>query len=131
MTALFIGLAAGCVGLDQISGQGRYTGGIPEFLDGIEIVLVAVGLFAVAEVLYAVLYEGRVVEDQNRLSRVHMTARDWKRSIPAWLRGTAIGAPFGCIPAGGTEIPTFLSYAMEKAGQGPEGQGGVRQHRRH
>ena len=114
MTALFVGLAAGCVGLDQISGQGRYTGGIPEFLDGIEIVLVAVGLFAVAEVLYAVLYEGRVVEDQNKLSRVHMTARDWKRSIPAWLRGTAIGTPFGCIPAGGTEIPTFLSYAMEK-----------------
>ncbi len=114
MTALFIGLAAGCIGLDQISGQGRYTGGIPELLDGIEIVLVAVGLFAVAEVLYAVLYEGRVVESQNKLSRVHMTARDWKRSIPAWLRGTAIGTPFGCIPAGGTEIPTFLSYATEK-----------------
>jgi putative tricarboxylic transport membrane protein len=114
MTALFAGLAAGCVGLDQISGQGRYTGGIPELLDGIEIVLVAVGLFAVAEVLYAVLYQGRVVEDQNKLSRVHMTARDWKRSIPAWLRGTAIGAPFGCIPAGGTEIPTFLSYATER-----------------
>jgi len=114
MTALFIGLAAGCIGLDQISGQGRYTGGIPELLDGIEIVLVAVGLFAVAEVLYAVLYEGRVVEAQNKLSRVHMSARDWKRSIPAWLRGTAIGTPFGCIPAGGTEIPTFLSYATEK-----------------
>ena len=114
MTALFIGLAAGCVGLDQISGQGRYTGGVPELLDGIEIVLVAVGLFAVAEVLYAALYEGRVVEQQNKLSRVHMSMSDWKRSIPAWLRGTAIGAPFGCIPAGGTEIPTFLSYAMEK-----------------
>ncbi|MET3461219.1 tripartite tricarboxylate transporter permease [Variovorax atrisoli] len=114
MTALFVGLAAGCIGLDQISGQGRYTGGIPELLDGIEIVLVAVGLFAVAEVLYAVLYEGRVVEGQNKLSRVHMSRRDWKRSIPAWLRGTAIGTPFGCIPAGGTEIPTFLSYATEK-----------------
>ncbi|MGJ7531873.1 MULTISPECIES: tripartite tricarboxylate transporter permease [Variovorax] len=114
MTALFVGLAAGCVGLDQISGQGRYTGGVPELLDGIEIVLVAVGLFAVAEVLYAVLYEGKVVEGQNKLSRVHMTKRDWRRSIPAWLRGTAIGTPFGCIPAGGTEIPTFLSYAMEK-----------------
>ncbi|PLC02578.1 tripartite tricarboxylate transporter TctA [Variovorax sp. RO1] len=114
MTALFVGLAMGCVGLDQITGQGRYTGNMPELLDGIEIVLVAVGLFAVAEVLYAVLYEGRVVEGQNKLTRVHMTARDWKRSIPAWLRGAAIGTPFGCIPAGGTEIPTFLSYATEK-----------------
>jgi putative tricarboxylic transport membrane protein len=114
MTALFVGLAAGLVGMDQISGQERYTGGVPELLDGIEIVLVAVGLFAVAEALYAVLYEGRVVESQNRMSRVHMTGKDWRRSWPAWLRGTAIGAPFGCIPAGGTEIPTFLSYATEK-----------------
>ena len=114
MTALFIGLAAGLVGLDQISAQARYTAGIPELLDGIEIVLVAVGLFAVAEALHAVLYEGKVVDEQNKLSKVHMTASDWRRSWPAWLRGTAIGVPFGCIPAGGTEIPTFLSYATEK-----------------
>ncbi len=114
LTALFVGLAAGLVGLDQITGQARYTGGVPEMLDGIEIVLVAVGLFAVAEAMYAVLYEGRIVDSQNKLSKVHMTAKDWRRSWPAWLRGTAIGAPFGCIPAGGTEIPTFLSYATEK-----------------
>jgi putative tricarboxylic transport membrane protein len=114
MTSLFIGLAVGMVGLDQISGQARYTLGVPELLDGIEIVLVAVGLFAVAEVLYAALYEGRVDESQNKLTKVYMTAREWRRSIPAWLRATAIGAPFGCIPAGGTEIPTFLSYAVEK-----------------
>lgn len=114
MTALLIGLAIGCIGLDQISGQPRYTLGKAELLDGIEIVLVAVGLFAVAEVLYAAMYEGKADETQNAMSRVYMTGRDWKRSIPAWLRGTAIGAPFGCIPAGGTEIPTFLSYATEK-----------------
>jgi putative tricarboxylic transport membrane protein len=114
MTALFIGLAVGLIGLDQISGQARYTMGVPELLDGVEIVLVAVGLFAVAEVLYYALYEGRENESQNRMSRVHMSGRDWRRSMPAWLRGTAIGAPFGCIPAGGTEIPTFLSYATEK-----------------
>jgi putative tricarboxylic transport membrane protein len=43
-----------------------------------------------------------------------MTAGEWKRSWPAWMRATAIGFPFGCIPAGGSEIPTFLSYATEK-----------------
>jgi len=114
LTALFIGLAMGLVGMDQITGQVRYTAGVPELLDGVEIVLVAVGLFAVAEAMHAVLFEGRVVESENHMSRVTMTLRDWKRSVPAWLRGTAIGAPFGCIPAGGTEIPTFLSYAVEK-----------------
>jgi putative tricarboxylic transport membrane protein len=114
ITALFVGLAAGLIGMDQITGQVRYTGGVPELLDGIEIVLVAVGLFAVAEALYAVLYEGKTSESQNAMSRVHMTGKEWRRSWPAWLRGTVLGFPFGTIPAGGTEIPTFLSYGLEK-----------------
>jgi putative tricarboxylic transport membrane protein len=114
LTALFIGIAMGLVGLDQITAQVRYTGGISEFMDGIEVVLVAVGLFAVGECLYTVLYEGRAEQQLNRMSSVHMTRSEWKRSWPAWLRGTAIGFPFGTIPAGGSEIPTFLSYAVER-----------------
>jgi putative tricarboxylic transport membrane protein len=114
VAALMIGLAIGLVGLDQISGQVRYTGGVSEFLDGIEIVLVAVGLFAVGEALYNVIYQGRESETQNKMSSVHMTRQEWRRSWPAWLRGTFIGIPFGTIPAGGSEIPTFLSYATEK-----------------
>jgi putative tricarboxylic transport membrane protein len=114
MTALFGGLALGCIGLDQISGQVRYTGGVPEFLDGIEVVLVAVGLFAVGECLYIALYEGRTESTLNRMNKVHMTRQEWRRSWPAWLRGTAIGFPFGTVPAGGSEIPTFLSYAVER-----------------
>jgi len=114
MTALFIGLAMGLVGLDQITGQVRYTAGVPEFMDGIEVVLVAVGLFAVGETLYNALYEGREEQNLNKLSSVHMTRSEWKRSWPAWLRGTFIGFPFGTIPAGGSEIPTFLSYATER-----------------
>jgi putative tricarboxylic transport membrane protein len=114
LTALFIGLAIGLVGMDQITGQVRYTGGVSELMDGIEIVLVAVGLFAVGEALYNVIYQGRERETQNAMSRVHMTASEWRRSWPAWLRGSAIGIPFGTIPAGGSEIPTFLSYATEK-----------------
>ncbi|MFN6997980.1 MAG: tripartite tricarboxylate transporter permease, partial [Aquincola tertiaricarbonis] len=114
VTALFIGLALGLIGIDQITGQARYTMGVPELMDGMEVVLIAVGLFAVAEALHVVLFEGRVVETQNKLTKVHMTKLEWKRSIPAWLRATFIGIPFGTIPAGGSEIPTFLSYATEK-----------------
>ena len=122
LTALFIGLALGLVGMDQISGQVRYTGGVLEFMDGIEVVLVAVGLFAVSEALYTALYEGRTVATRNRLNKVHMTRTEWKRSWPAWFRGTAMGFPFGCIPAGGSGIPTFLSYATEKKLAAPEHQ---------
>jgi putative tricarboxylic transport membrane protein len=114
LTALLIGLALGLIGIDQISGAARYTLGVPELVDGIEVVLMAVGLFAVAEAMHAVLYEGRADTSRNALSSLWMTARDWKRSVGAWVRGTALGFPFGAIPAGGTEIPTFLSYGLEK-----------------
>ena len=114
MTALFLGLGIGLVGFDQITGQVRYTLGVPEFMDGIEVVLIAVGLFAVGETLYNALYEGRSKQELNRITKVHMTGLEWRRSWPAWLRGTAIGFPFGAIPAGGSEIPTFVSYATER-----------------
>ena len=114
MLALFLGLALGLIGIDQISGQARYTGNVPELMDGIEVVLIAVGLFAVSEALYMVLYEGRTVRIQHHMSSLHMTRAEWKRSWPAWLRATFIGIPFGTIPAGGSEIPTFLSYATER-----------------
>ena len=45
---------------------------------------------------------------------IWMSKADWARSWKPWLRGTALGFPFGTIPAGGAEIPTFLSYAIEK-----------------
>lgn len=115
LTSLALGLAIGLVGMDNISGSARYTLGIVEFVDGIEFVLVAVGLFAVSEALYTVLYEsGDGNQTVNRMSSTWMTKADWKRSWPAWLRGTAIGFPFGSVPAGGSEIPTFLSYTAER-----------------
>ncbi len=114
LTSLFLGLAMGLVGMDQITGQVRYTGNVMELMDGVEVVLVAVGLFAVTEALYNALYEGRSESSMNKMNRAHMTRTEWKRSWPAWLRGTVIGFPFGTIPAGGSEIPTFLSYATER-----------------
>ena len=114
LASLFLGLLFGLAGIDSQTGQARFAFGVPELLDGIDVVVLAVGLFAVGEALYAAAYlrGGDTVE---RLSgSVWMSRLDWRRSIPAWLRGTAIGFPFGTIPAGGAEIPTFLSYAAEK-----------------
>ena len=48
------------------------------------------------------------------MTRAHMTRAEWRRSWPAWLRGTALGFPFGVMPAGGTEMPTMLSYFFER-----------------
>jgi len=112
--SLGVGLAIGLIGLDSTSGIARYTLGVPELVDGIEVVLVAVGLFAVGEALYSLLYQKEEAGNRHRLTSLWMTRADWKRSVPAWLRGTLIGFPFGSIPAGGAEIPTFLSYSAER-----------------
>jgi putative tricarboxylic transport membrane protein len=115
LTTLFIGLLLGLAGIDESTGQMRFTFGIPELLDGVDVVVLAVGLFAVGEALYVAAYQSRHADQLERLTgSLWMSASDWKRSWPAWLRATAIGFPFGTIPAGGAEIPTFLSYALEK-----------------
>jgi putative tricarboxylic transport membrane protein len=115
LTSLFLGLLLGLVGIDSQTGQARFAFGVPELLDGIDVVVLAVGLFAVGEALYMAAYTSRVHETVEKLTgSLWMSKKDWKRSWPAWLRATAIGFPFGTIPAGGAEIPTFLSYAVEK-----------------
>ncbi|RPH44295.1 MAG: tripartite tricarboxylate transporter permease [Burkholderiales bacterium] len=115
LTTLFLGLLLGLVGIDEATGQMRFTFGVPELLDGIDVVVLAVGLFAVGETLYVAAYQSRQQDRLERLSgSIWMSREDWKRSWPAWLRATGIGFPFGTIPAGGAEIPTFLSYALEK-----------------
>jgi putative tricarboxylic transport membrane protein len=115
LASLFVGLMLGLVGIDSQTGQPRFAFGVPELLDGIDVVVLAVGLFAVGETLYVAAYTSRLPETLERMKgSIWMSREDWKRSAPAWLRATAIGFPFGTIPAGGAEIPTFLSYSVEK-----------------
>jgi putative tricarboxylic transport membrane protein len=115
LTMLFLGLLLGLVGIDEQTGQMRFAFGVPELMDGIDVVVLAVGLFAVGEALYVAAFQSRQEEHLEDMSgSLWMSRDDWRRSWPAWLRATAIGFPFGTIPAGGAEIPTFISYAVEK-----------------
>jgi putative tricarboxylic transport membrane protein len=113
--SLFVGLLIGTIGIDVLTGQSRLTFGVTQLLDGLDIVVVAVGLFAVGEALSVA---SRLRRERSEVlavkGRVWMTRDDFRRSWPAWLRGTFIGFPLGALPAGGAEIPTFLSYNVEK-----------------
>jgi putative tricarboxylic transport membrane protein len=115
LTSLFIGLVLGLVGIDRLTGQARLDFGVPELLDGIEVTTLAVGLFAIGEALYVA---SRRHHSEETLEPVRgslwMTREDWARSWKPWLRGTLFGFPIGALPAGGAEIPTFLSYSTEK-----------------
>ena len=115
LTSLFLGVVLGLVGIDALSGATRFTVGLPQLADGIDPVLVAVGLFAVGETLASILFPDAVGADLVPMrERATLTRDDWRRSWRPWLRGTAIGFPLGALPAGGAELPTLLSYAVEK-----------------
>jgi putative tricarboxylic transport membrane protein len=113
--ALAVGLVLGLVGADLQSGLARLTLGNQSAVEGIETVRVLVEIFALGEALYIASRFKEVGWNILPMKgKALMTREDWKRSWMPWLRGTAIGFPLGVIPAGGSEVPTFLSYAVEK-----------------
>ena len=114
LISLFLGLALGLIGIDKLTGQSRLTFGLPELLDGVEVTTLAVGLFAIGEALYVASKSRQVEEILQLTGSLWMSKNDWRRSWGPWIRGTFYGFPIGALPAGGAEIPTFLSYSTEK-----------------
>jgi putative tricarboxylic transport membrane protein len=114
IASLLVGITLGLVGIESQTGQPRLVFGVDSLLDGIDIVIVVVALFALAET-FALLFSGTGQSTVQPLrERAVLSRADLRRSWPAWLRGTALGFPIGSLPAGGAEVPTFLSYTVEK-----------------
>lgn len=114
IASLGVGLFLGLVGTDTLTGQQRFTFGLPTLADGIDVVVVAVGVFAVGEALYVASRMRRGPIPLVPVSGRWMTRDDVRRSWKPWLRGTAVGFPVGTIPAGGADVSTFLSYSLER-----------------
>lgn len=115
MLSLFLGLFVGLIGLDTLTGQDRFTFGLPQLFEGIDVVIIAVGLFAVGEALYAA---SQRIQEGGQLTqlrgRIWLSREDFKRVWKPWIRGGTLGFLFGAMPTGGSEVPTFLSYNLEK-----------------
>ena len=116
LISLIVGLLIATVGIDEISGAQRFTGGIPEMFDGIGIIIVTVGILALGEVFYVVYEQSKPVPKvrEGKIERARLSWSDFKEALPAWLRGASFGVPFGVIPVGGAEVPTFMAYATER-----------------
>ncbi|KRA99982.1 tripartite tricarboxylate transporter TctA [Devosia sp. Root685] len=113
--SLFLGIAIGVIGIDTMTGQPRLTFGNMQLLRGIALTVVLVSLFAVGEILYvASRYRSTPGVMAPIKGQLWMTKQDFARSWKPWLRGTAIGFPMGALPGSGSEIPTMLSYTLER-----------------
>jgi len=115
MTSLAMGLVFGLVGIDKLTGQGRLAFDIPNLLDGISVTTMAVGLFAIGETMHvATRFSGLPDKVEAVRGSLWMTRDEWRRSWKPWLRGVGLGFPIGALPAGGAEVPTLLSYTIER-----------------
>ena len=109
-----VGVLAGVVGLDTMTGLPRFTFGIPDLLDGIGIAPLAMGLFGVSEILLNVektIKQGVVV---SQVKNLLPSRQDWKESFAPIMRGSFLGFLLGILPGGGAVLSSFISYSTEK-----------------
>ena len=129
LIATVLGLMIATVGVELSTGVARYTFGLPQLMDGVSFVTVAIGLFAVSEVLLAAQGMDGAGVARARLGRVWISWTEFRQSLGAILRGTGIGFYIGVLPAAGATIASFLAYNLEKRlARNPErfGRGDIR-----
>jgi putative tricarboxylic transport membrane protein len=113
------GLALGTIGLDPVTSFERFTFGTQWLLDGVDMAILAMGIFGIGEILY--MSERRVsgfspyaVKCPEKLRELLPNRKDWKASIKPIGRGSVLGFLVGILPGGGAVVASFLSYAAEK-----------------
>jgi len=114
--SMVLGLMLAMVGFDIISGDARYGFGVPELIDGIDFLPVAIGLFGIGEVLAGAesASAGAILQAKFGLRELIPSAAEWARSKWAIVRGTFFGFAVGVLPGAGPTVATFFSYAVEK-----------------
>jgi putative tricarboxylic transport membrane protein len=112
---VLLGLLLGLVGTDVNSGIPRFSFDIPELMDGIGFVVIAMGIFGYGEIISNLGQSEK--EREVYTAKVHglfPTLQDFKKSVPAVLRGTFVGSVLGVLPGGGALLGAFAAYAFEK-----------------
>ena len=113
--SMVLGLMLAMVGFDIISGDARFGFGIPEMMDGVDFLPVAIGLFGLGEALYGAEQKGATqVKTSLKLRDVLPSLADWARAKWAIARGTVIGFLVGVLPGAGPTVATFMAYTVEK-----------------
>lgn len=112
---IVLGLLVGCVGIDPTSGAQRYTFGLPQLSDGLDIVAVAMGMFGLGEIMRN-LGEGESVRTAYRdaIRGLFPNLQQLRQIAMPTLRGTGIGSVLGILPGGGALLASFAAYAVEK-----------------
>ncbi|PJI37930.1 tripartite tricarboxylate transporter permease [Ferrovibrio sp.] len=111
---ILLGLLLGLVGTDVTSGTPRFTFDIPELADGINFVIVAMGMFGLGEIIRNLENEETRDVFARKITGLLPTWNDIKTITAPVLRGTALGSALGILPGGGAMLSSFAAYSLEK-----------------
>jgi putative tricarboxylic transport membrane protein len=111
---ILAGLLLGMVGTDVNSAVPRYTFDVPMLSDGINFVVLAMGIFGLGEIAANLENEGERTLLTRKVTNLMPTRGDWRRILGPILRGTALGSLLGILPGGGAALASFGSYSLEK-----------------
>ena len=111
---IVLGLLLGMVGMDVNSGVARYSLNITELFDGINLVPLAMGLFAFSEILANLEHTEKREVFTKKVSGLWLTMQEVKEALPAVVRGTLLGSGLGLLPGGGAVLASFAAYTVEK-----------------
>lgn len=114
LAMVFLGLLLSMVGSDVDTGIKRFTFGFFELADGIGFVIIAIGVFAIGEIIFNVSDPEERQVFTSRVGSLYPTLQDMKQATAPILRGTVCGAFFGILPGTGPSIASFSSYMIEK-----------------
>ena len=114
LAMIVLGLLLGLVGTDVNSGTARYSFDVPELADGLNFVSVAMGVFGFSEIIANLEQREHRETFVDHVRNLWPSREDFKRMIPAVLRGTALGSVLGILPGGGATLASFASYSLEK-----------------
>ena len=109
-----LGLLLGTIGLDPVSGSQRFTFGVSRLTDGVDFVVMVMGLFGLAEILCNLEAPENREIFKTALKGLLPTREDWRQCWASVLRGSTIGFFIGVLPGGGAIISSFAAYAVEK-----------------
>ncbi len=109
-----VGLIFGLVGTDVNSGETRFTFELPQLADGINFVIVAMGMFGLGEIIRNLEDESARTLMMKKVGGLFPTREDLRRILAPTLRGTALGSLLGILPGGGAMLSSFASYSIEK-----------------
>jgi len=115
LIAITFGLMLSTIGIDAMTGIIRFTYGVESLNDGIDFLVIIIGVYAVTEVYKNFKDINAVYKlDSKSIGKVWISKEDWKRSWKPMLRNSPLGFIIGVLPGMGGSIATFMSYALEK-----------------